>query len=78
LGAGAQGGERRTVLAQLERLLDDAAPEVRRNALEALVRLQGVEVLVAVAEVASSDEDQWVQETAGWAIEQLEEARGPA
>lgn len=55
----------------LKSFLTDKSYEVRRNAIEAIVRIGAVaDVAAVLEEMAEKDEDKWVKACAKWAIEQ--------
>ncbi len=74
----AQAGEsdRRMAVESLVKLLQDGAGEIRRNAIEALIRIGDKSARNSIHSMAESDQDEWVRNVAQWALQQFEESQG--
>lgn len=71
LAQGAAAAPRSQVVQRLQELLGDTAFEVRRDAIEALVRLKATEARESIARLAGTEPDAWVRDTAAWAVKEL-------
>ena len=52
-------------------LLEDETFEVRRDAIESLVKIGAVGVVPKLREMAEKDENKWVQRVAQWGVAEL-------
>jgi hypothetical protein len=64
--------DKQTVVETLMKLLHDKAFEVRRNAIEALVRIGEIDAIPSLEKISETDDNEWVKLVAAWAITELE------
>lgn len=63
--------DKESAVETLTRLLEDETFEVRRDAIESLVKIGAVGVVPKLQEMAEKDKNEWVQRVAQWGVAEL-------